>query len=527
MADIQKIKLGNSIYNIKDQIARNGFATAGLEVLDPPSGSQQTEPRSVITFYDGTGNDKQLLGSVPMDILQIPYIINTAIVSHQYQIDNTLAGVTDSTIISVGKENGSPVILFNSTTNGAIDGTATTVKLPVGANGTIALLSDISTAAGDKIGWAALNTVSATSSEVDYNKIDLFVNQADATPKVTISLKDLKTSTISTKALKFSSPSSQDQLTPNPNNTSITITSPGFQVAGKYVFTMGPSSGVNSTISLPMKESNGTIALVSDVEAAVDAVQSEVDNINSVLGLDQESVTAAIDTFNEVKDFLEDYENSDSLAALLSDLSSDVEDCVKKTDIVDNLTTNDATKVLSAKQGKALKDALDTLNGSAVKNVSVNGKTYSPSSGTVTLSNTVTKIQLNGKDQTLTPTASSGEGKVNLNNIVTKINFNGTSVSPVTDSSTGDGVVTLTESDPVFLASPAHGISSSDITKWNGALADVQFNTSGSGNSTKYLLQKKGVTASSYTSFVELPTMVYLDNQETLEFVFAKTYSAS
>ena len=143
-----------------------------------------------------------------MDILQIPYIINTAIVSHQYQIDNTLAGVTDSTIISVGKENGSPVILFNSTTNGAIDGTATTVKLPVGANGTIALLSDISTAAGDKIGWAALNTVSATSSEVDYNKIDLFVNQADATPKVTISLKDLKTSTISTKALKFSSPSS-------------------------------------------------------------------------------------------------------------------------------------------------------------------------------------------------------------------------------------------------------------------------------------------------------------------------------
>ena len=77
------------------------------------------------------------------------------------------------------------------------------------------------------------------------------------------------------------------------------------------------------------------------------------------------------------------------MAALLSDLSSDVEDCVKKTDIVDNLTTNDATKVLSAKQGKALKDALDTLNGSAVKNVSVNGKTYSPSSGTVTLSNTV------------------------------------------------------------------------------------------------------------------------------------------
>ena len=31
---------------------------------------------------------------------------------------------------------------------------------------------------------------------------------------------------------------------------------------------------------------------------------------------------------------------------------------VKKTDIVDNLTTNDATKVLSAKQGKALADLI-------------------------------------------------------------------------------------------------------------------------------------------------------------------------
>ena len=30
----------------------------------------------------------------------------------------------------------------------------------------------------------------------------------------------------------------------------------------------------------------------------------------------------------------------------------------KKTDIVDNLTTNDATKVLSAKQGKALADLI-------------------------------------------------------------------------------------------------------------------------------------------------------------------------
>ena len=39
------------------------------------------------------------------------------------------------------------------------------------------------------------------------------------------------------------------------------------------------------------------------------------------------------------------------------DVSSNLDD----TDIVDNLTTNDATKVLSAKQGKVLKDLYDAL----------------------------------------------------------------------------------------------------------------------------------------------------------------------
>ena len=36
---------------------------------------------------------------------------------------------------------------------------------------------------------------------------------------------------------------------------------------------------------------------------------------------------------------------------------------VKETDVVDNLTTDDATKVLSAKQGKVLNDSITTLNG--------------------------------------------------------------------------------------------------------------------------------------------------------------------
>jgi hypothetical protein len=52
-----------------------------------------------------------------------------------------------------------------------------------------------------------------------------------------------------------------------------------------------------------------------------------------------------------------------------ADIAGDALDAVfiKKVDIVDNLSTNDATKVLSAKQGKALNDlignAISYING--------------------------------------------------------------------------------------------------------------------------------------------------------------------
>lgn len=44
-------------------------------------------------------------------------------------------------------------------------------------------------------------------------------------------------------------------------------------------------------------------------------------------------------------------------------LQTNLNSKVNTSDIVDNLTTNDATKVLSAKQGKVLKDYVDGLVG--------------------------------------------------------------------------------------------------------------------------------------------------------------------
>lgn len=49
---------------------------------------------------------------------------------------------------------------------------------------------------------------------------------------------------------------------------------------------------------------------------------------------------------------------------------------VDKVDIVDNLTTNDATKVLSAKQGKALQDTKEALTNKAIDFSVVNDTKY-------------------------------------------------------------------------------------------------------------------------------------------------------
>ena len=52
---------------------------------------------------------------------------------------------------------------------------------------------------------------------------------------------------------------------------------------------------------------------------------------------------------------------SSTSGLLRNDGSVDTSTHLKSTDIVDNLTTNNASKVLSAKQGKVLKDEIDDI----------------------------------------------------------------------------------------------------------------------------------------------------------------------
>lgn len=198
--------------------------------------------------------------------------------------------------------------------------------------------------------------------------------------------------------------------------------------------------------------------------------------------------------------------------------------------VVNNLTSTETTKALSANQGKVLDEKITSLSNAAVKKISLNGKQFSPlngkqfspSSDNVTLPDMVTKIQLNGKEQTLTKNSSTGVGTINLDNIPTIIKFNGTDLTVDKNTTTGAGTVTINETDPIFSASPAAGITAQDIANWRdgaGGITGIQYTTSGTGNSQKHLLQKKTGTGS-YSSFVELPT-AYV-NAETLEIVLAK-----
>lgn len=93
--------------------------------------------------------------------------------------------------------------------------------------------------------------------------------------------------------------------------------------------------------------------------------------------------------------------------------------------IVNNLTTNDATKVLSAAQGKALKDSLDShMSSHAPSNAQANQKAFGNimvGSTTIAAGSTTDTIELAGSNVTITPPDETNESiKVTIG--ITKAN---------------------------------------------------------------------------------------------------------
>ena len=360
--DISKLKLGNTTYNVKDLSA---FKDAALTTTTQNINGSNVE-FSEIAFYNDA-NTK--VDGVALNNIVIPTMLAYNLGSNSF----TMLGSNDiSATMTLGLESSKPVISIASSTNGITSGneagTATTIKIPVGKSGTVALLDDIPSGA-TKFGY--INRTTDIVDGITVTSYGFYTDSESNQELAYIDLNDIQTSNIETnsisstdvvtKKVKFNDQvltSASPQEAGNradSDNTYIYATgsSSGQAPADKYIFTYGTSSGVTATVTLPMS-ANGTIALTSDLTALSNAIAS----INAVLDLEGEDVTTTIDTFNEVKNFLEDYDNSDSLASLLSGISSSLGDYILKTDIADDLSTNDATKVLSAKQGKALNDAI-------------------------------------------------------------------------------------------------------------------------------------------------------------------------
>ena len=110
-------------------------------------------------------------------------------------------------------------------------------------------------------------------------------------------------------------------------------------------------------------------ARLEDGESRIVAIQTELSNAHesTALGKTGNSAYGSIDErFEAIEGELVGQTamgtRLDTIEGETSSLSSNK---VNKADIATNLTTDDDTKVLSAKQGKLLKDALDTLNSSS------------------------------------------------------------------------------------------------------------------------------------------------------------------
>lgn len=541
MSDISKIKLGQSIYNIKDQAARYGFSTASIVVTG--TGNQKS---TNLVFYGDDAKQTEL-GRVDISNLDIKSLTAnavaadavgaSAIITNVMQLDNSTAGISDSTSISVDKSSGKPVIKFNSTTDGTTTGTPTEVVLPLGASGEIALKSQLDTIAQEYF----------KNGEYDYTNQSLkfYSDTAKTNLVCTIPLDDISVSQINindgnirfdsaTNSFKFSNP----QVTGGGTIPEVTLNVSSNGEVAKTSDLADLYANVfaqvyyNSSNEPPQIEFYGADVRFVNGEPSgsatpigvLDATAFIKDAMVSSVEIDEENNNLVI-TWNDPDNEIADNPTSIPLSKIFN-----AQNYYTKTEtnnaitgnVVNNLTSTETTKALSANQGKVLDEKITSLSNAAVKKISLNGKQFSPSSGNVTLPDMVTKIQLNGKEQTLTKDSATGVGTINLDNIPTIIKFNGTDLTVSKNSTTGAGTVTINETDPIFSASPAAGITAQDIDNWRdgaGGITGIQYTTSGTGNSQKHLLQKKTGTGS-YSSFVELPT-AYV-NAETLEIVLAK-----
>ena len=105
-----------------------------------------------------------------------------------------------------------------------------------------------------------------------------------------------------------------------------------------------------------------------DINSAISAIEGTLGDITG----DGKEVTAALDTWAEIKAFIADYENTDSVASILSTLESNIHAWVeaKNYTTVTELGLEDYAKIADvASTYETKEDAKNHINGAGVTNV--------------------------------------------------------------------------------------------------------------------------------------------------------------
>lgn len=144
------------------------------------------------------------------------------------------------------------------------------------------------------------------------------------------------------------------------------------KVLGKYITNPVALTTVVENLELEVDE----LEYVENIAFDDDTFKFTItyrDGTTQVIDLPLEQMIVDVTYDNTTKDLTFELNNGNTLVVPLDDI---IDGLVKTSDIVDNLTTDDATKVLSAKQGKALQDGKLDKDSSITTTYRVYAKTH-------------------------------------------------------------------------------------------------------------------------------------------------------
>ena len=173
MSYISKVKLGSTIYDIRDSAA---FKYAALGRMTDSQVANGQFPFSKISFYDKSGNGATELCNIPLSELIVNELgFNSAVGTGLYAstVETDKLYLSDDVYLEYVTNNNQQYIVIHAKDS---SDNAIQINLPVGQNGTISLSSDLSTIQSDLNTIKTLLNVEGTDVQGVIDKYDEIVD---------------------------------------------------------------------------------------------------------------------------------------------------------------------------------------------------------------------------------------------------------------------------------------------------------------------------------------------------------------